>query len=57
MQKNEYFFNLDDLSKGISRKLADGIKTNIFPGEQAMVSIVQIDSIQELSRLQVSIYL
>ncbi len=44
MQKNEYFFNLDDLSKGISRKLADGIKTSIFPGEQAMVSIVQIDS-------------
>ena len=43
MQKNKYFFNLDDLSQGISRKLAEGIKTSIFPGEQAMVSIVQID--------------
>lgn len=34
------FFNLDDLQQGISRQLAEGIATRIFPGEQAMLSLV-----------------
>jgi len=41
-EKNE-FFNLDDLSQGIHRELAQGINTRIFPGEQAMLSVVTLD--------------
>ncbi|MEM9278856.1 MAG: cupin domain-containing protein [Pseudomonadota bacterium] len=37
------FFNIHDLEGGISRKLAEGIAATIFPGEQAMVSIVRIE--------------
>ena len=42
-QKEKNFFNLNNLSKGISRTLTDGINASIFPGDQAMVSIVTID--------------
>ena len=42
-QKEKNFFNIKDLSKGISRKLTEGINANIFPGNQAMVSIVKIN--------------
>ena len=35
------FFNLDDLSQGIRRTLAEGMETRIFPGEQAMLSVVR----------------
>lgn len=37
------FFNLDDLSQGISRQLAEGISTRIFPGDQAMLSLVRCE--------------
>jgi len=37
-----HFFNLHDLSQGIVRDLADGVKTRIFPGENVMVSVVRI---------------
>jgi quercetin dioxygenase-like cupin family protein len=40
--KNE-FFNLDDLSQGMHRELAKGINTRIFPGEQAMLSVVTLE--------------
>ena len=36
------FFNLYDMSQGIQRELAPGITTRIFPGEQAMLSVVRI---------------
>jgi quercetin dioxygenase-like cupin family protein len=36
------FFNLDDLTQGIQRDLAAGLKTRIFPGDHAMLSIVMI---------------
>ena len=36
-------FNLDDLSSGIHRKLAEGMTTTIFPGEKAMLSVVKIE--------------
>jgi len=42
-QKDKYFYNLNDDTKGILRELGDGIKTRIFPGEQAMVSVVSIE--------------
>jgi quercetin dioxygenase-like cupin family protein len=35
------FFNLHDMSQGIQRVLADGMETRIFPGEQAMLSVVR----------------
>jgi quercetin dioxygenase-like cupin family protein len=37
------FFNLHDMSQGIARELAEGITTRIFPGDQAMLSVVRLD--------------
>ena len=37
------FFNLRDSSQGIVRNLADGVTTRIFPGDQAMLSLVQLE--------------
>lgn len=36
------FFNLDDLAQGLQRELAPGITTRIFPGDQAMLSVVRL---------------
>lgn len=36
-------FNLDDLAQGISRKLAEGITTRIFPGDNVMLSVVRME--------------
>ena len=38
----EHFFNLHDLAQGLPRTLSDGVETRIFPGEQAMLSVVRI---------------
>ena len=38
----QHFFNLHDLSQGIARTLADGLETRIFPGENAMLSVVRV---------------
>jgi len=38
----ENFFNLHDLSQGLSRELAPGVVTRIFAGEQAMLSVVRL---------------
>jgi quercetin dioxygenase-like cupin family protein len=38
---NNWFFHLNDKSAGIPRKLAEGIHTRIFFGEQVMVSLVE----------------
>ena len=37
------FFNLDSLEGGIQRALTDGVNTNIFVGDQAMLSVVKCD--------------
>ena len=37
------FFNLHDMSQGIVRELAAGITTRIFPGDQAMLSVVRLE--------------
>ena len=39
----ENFFNLDDLSQGIARNLAKGVSTRMFPGDQAMLSVVRLE--------------
>ena len=38
----ENFFNLSDISQGIARQLSEGLSTRVFPGEQAMLSLVTI---------------
>ena len=38
----ENFFRIDAPDGGIARELAPGITTTIFPGDQAMVSIVRV---------------
>ena len=41
-----WFFNLDDKSAGIPRKLAEGSHSRIFFGEQVMVSLVEFAPLQ-----------
>ena len=40
---DDNFFNLHDLAQGIHRVLCDGIETRIFPGDQAMLSVVRAE--------------
>ena len=42
-QSQGNFFNIDDLELGIFRELTDGITTRVFPGDEAMLSIVRVD--------------
>ncbi len=39
----ENFFNIHETEMGIPRKLAEGVTTSIFPGDQAMISIVRFE--------------
>lgn len=41
--QNENFFNIDDTSQGIQRGLAEGLAARVFPGAQAMISVVTIE--------------
>ena len=41
-QRDENFFNLDKLDQGIFRQLAEGMTTRVFPGDQAMLSVVSL---------------
>ena len=43
MKQKDNFFNINNLKKGLQRQLGDGLKTSIFFGKQAMVSIVEIE--------------
>ena len=43
MSRPDTFFNFDDLSEGIVRTLAEGIETRVFPGDQAMLSVVSFE--------------
>jgi len=38
------FFNLNDMSQGIARGLTEGLTARVFPGEQAMISVVNIEA-------------
>jgi len=40
MSRPDMFFNFADLSQGVTRQLAEGIETKVFPGDQAMLSVV-----------------
>ena len=39
----ESFFNIDNLEQGTFRELAEGLTTRIFPGDQAMISVVRFE--------------
>ena len=39
-----HFFNLYNEDDGIHRSLADGVATRIFPGQDAMLSVVRIEA-------------
>ncbi|MEL7100211.1 MAG: cupin domain-containing protein [Pseudomonadota bacterium] len=43
MSRPDTFFNFADLSAGIPRTLGEGISTHVFPGEQAMFSVVDVE--------------
>ncbi|MGP1676125.1 MAG: cupin domain-containing protein [Burkholderiales bacterium] len=43
MSKADWLFHLGGDPRGIARKLAEGINTNIFPGENVMLSVVRVD--------------
>ena len=42
MSQRDEFHHLYDTAAGIARELAPGVSTRIFPGEQAMLSVVTI---------------
>ena len=44
------FFNIHNDKQGIQRSLGEGVSTRIFPGEQAMLSIVTIEAKSESAR-------
>jgi len=39
----DWAFNLSDTSRGIHRKLAEGVNTRIFPGQNVMLSVVTME--------------
>ena len=43
MSEEHNFFNLDAADQGIARQLADGMTTRVFPGDDAMISVVRIE--------------
>jgi hypothetical protein len=43
MKKAAWMFQLHGDTRGIPRKLAEGITTSIFPGQQVMLSVVRVE--------------
>ena len=43
MSQRDNFYNIDALEQGVSRSLSAGMTTRIFPGTEAMISIVRIE--------------
>ena len=42
MSDDDTFFNLHDMAQGIRRQLSEGVETRIFPGDNAMLSVVRL---------------
>ena len=42
MSQHPEFHNIDDSSDAIVRQLADGLTAHIYPGDQAMISVVTV---------------
>ncbi len=43
MSKADWVFQLNADPRGIQRKLAEGVTTSIFPGENVMLSVVRVE--------------
>ena len=43
MAKADWVFQIKGDSRGIARKLAEGVNASIFPGENVMLSVVRVD--------------
>lgn len=43
MSKADWVFQLHGDARGIERRLAEGVNACIFPGEQAMLSVVRVE--------------
>ena len=43
----KFLYNIDDLSSGIFRELTKGITTRVFPGDEAMISVVRVEPYAE----------
>jgi len=43
MDRPDTFHNFADLSAGVARRLTTGIETRVFPGDQAMLSVVSFE--------------
>lgn len=43
MSKHPEFHNIDDGSDAIVRQLAEGLSAHIYPGDQAMISVVTVE--------------
>jgi quercetin dioxygenase-like cupin family protein len=43
MSKAAWMFNLNADTRGIARKLGEGLNANVFAGEQVMLSVVRIE--------------
>ena len=43
MSKAAWVFQLHGDARGIERKLAEGVTARIFPGQQAMLSVVRVE--------------
>lgn len=41
--ESKHFFDINDLSQGIPRQLAEGLDTRIFVGTNVMVSVVRVE--------------
>ncbi len=39
---SDWVFNINSMEQGIPRKIGEGLSTRIFPGDQAMLSVVRI---------------
>ena len=39
----KFLYNIDDLSSGIFRELTKGITTRVYPGDEAMISVVRVE--------------
>ena len=42
-KSEKFLYNIDDLSSGIFRELTKGITTRVFPGDEAMISVVRVE--------------
>ena len=43
-KSEKLLYNIDDMDSGLFRELTKGITTRIFPGQEAMLSVVRVEA-------------